>query len=81
MMLYVGNLDYEVTEAELRQAFAIHGEVVSARVIVDHESGRSRGFGFVEMATEADGAAALAATNGQSLLRRKLRVSPADRRR
>ena len=80
-MLYVGNLDYEVTEAELRQAFAIHGEVVSVRVIVDHESGRSKGFGFVEMASEAEGAAALAATKGQLLMRRKLRVSPADRRR
>ncbi|MDN5865354.1 MAG: RNA-binding protein, partial [Gammaproteobacteria bacterium] len=63
MKLYVGNLPYTTTGEELESAFAAHGEVISANIIQDRYSGRSRGFGFVEMADEA-GKAAIEAMNG-----------------
>lgn len=80
MILYVGNLPYAATEAELREAFAAHGEVSSVRIIVDRDSGRSRGYGFVEMGSDAAARAAIAELGGRAFMGRKLRVSPADRR-
>ena len=76
MKLYVGNLPYSVRDEELGQAFAAHGEVESAVVIMDRESGRSKGFGFVEMA-DADAKAAMEALNEQDLGGRSIRVSEA----
>ena len=75
--LYVGNLPYSVTEERLQQHFAQHGSVVSARIITDKFSGRSKGFGFVEMtnATEAD--KAIAALNGSDLGGRTLTINEA----
>jgi RNA recognition motif-containing protein len=63
MKLYVGNLSYEFTEIELRELFAAHGEVTSVRILTDQVSGRSKGFGFVEMPDEP-ARAAMAALNG-----------------
>ncbi len=75
--LYVGNLSYHVTDAELEQLFAEHGEVVSAQVIVDRETGRSKGFGFVAMASEAHARAAISALNGFEHQGRSLTVNEA----
>ncbi|MFA5204548.1 MAG: RNA-binding protein [Lentisphaeria bacterium] len=75
--LYVGNLSYSVTNDELKQLFAAHGAVVSADVIMDREAGRSKGFGFVEMATDAEAQAAIAALNGQESNGRALTVNEA----
>ena len=81
MNLYVGNLAWTTTDAELHQAFAEFGEVRSARVIFDRETGRSRGFGFVEMGSRADGMAAIEAMNGSELQGRALRISAANARK
>jgi RNA recognition motif-containing protein len=75
MDIYVGNLAYEVSEDALRAAFAEHGEVSSARVITDRETGRARGFGFVEMPNAAQAEAAIQALNGQDLQGRTLTVN------
>jgi len=75
MDIYVGNLAYEVSEDALRAAFAEHGEVSSARVITDRETGRARGFGFVEMPDAAQAEAAIQALNGQDLQGRTLTVN------
>ena len=80
MNLYVGNLAFVVTDAELRQAFAVFGSVRSARVIYDRETGRSRGFGFVEMETREAGEAAMATLGGTELEGRKIRISEANNR-
>jgi RNA recognition motif-containing protein len=74
--LYVGNLSYQVDDEVLREAFAKIGEVQSARVIKDAETGRSRGFGFVEMA-DADAEKAITQLNGTNLLDRAIIVSEA----
>lgn len=74
--LYVGNLSYGTTSDSLRDAFAQAGTVVSAAVLTDKMSGRSRGFGFVEM-EEADAAKAIEMLNGKDLDGRKLRVNEA----
>lgn len=74
MNIYVGNLPYSVRDDELRETFAAHGEVESAEVIVDRRTRRSRGYGFVKMASDADGRKAIAALNGQELQGRALRV-------
>jgi len=54
MKIYVGNLDYRVNDDELKELFAEYGEVVSAKIIMDRETGRSRGFGFVEMSNDEE---------------------------
>jgi RNA recognition motif-containing protein len=77
MNIYVGNLSYEVSQDDLQQAFAAHGEVVNASIISDKFTGRSRGFGFVEMAKEEDARAAIAALNGMDLKGRSLNVNEA----
>jgi RNA recognition motif-containing protein len=75
--LYVGNLPYTVTDSELQQMFAAHGAVTSAQVIMDRETGRSKGFGFVEMGSDAEAQAAITALNGQQMAGRPLTVNEA----
>ncbi len=77
MKVYVGNLPWSVGDAELGELFAQFGTVESASVVTDRESGRSRGFGFVEMAAN-DAQQAIAKLNGQSLESRQLRVNEAQ---
>ena len=77
MNIYVGNLPFELTDEELEAAFTEFGEVSSARVIIDRFSGRSRGFGFVEMPTDSKGEAAIAAMNGKEMSGRPLTVNVA----
>ena len=78
--LYVGNLSYNVTNADLNAMFTPHGTVTSAEVIQDRESGRSKGFGFVQMGTDAEAAAAIAALSGQENDGRALTVNEAKPR-
>jgi RNA recognition motif-containing protein len=75
--LFVGNLPWSVGDAELEEIFAAHAEVQSARVITDRDTGRSRGFGFVELETD-DVAAVISATNGREIDGRPLRVNEAE---
>jgi cold-inducible RNA-binding protein len=75
--LFVGNLDYTVTSDELKQAFSQVGTVVDAVVITDKMSGRSRGFGFVEMSSEDEAKAAVEKLNGSDLKGRKINVNEA----
>ncbi len=80
MNIYVGNLAYGVTDADLRDLFSASGEVSSASVIVDKMSGESKGFGFVEMPSNADAASAIKALNEQPLKGRNMRVNEAKPR-
>ncbi len=75
--LYVGNLPYDTTEEDLRQMFSEAGTVASASIIMDRETGRSKGFGFVEMATQADAEKAVSMFNGRELRNRQMRVDMA----
>src|SRR5438270_10467277 len=78
--LYVGNLSYEVTDSALEQMFAAHGTVQSAQVIMDRDTGRSKGFGFVEMSNDQEAQAAITALNGQQSDGRALTVNEAKPR-
>jgi RNA recognition motif-containing protein len=78
--LYVGNLDYGVTDAALEQMCAAYGTVESAQVIMDRDTGRSKGFGFVEMKTDQEAQAAIAGLNGQQSGGRSLTVNEAKPR-
>ena len=78
--LYVGNLSYDVTGSDLESLFTPHGTVESAEVIADRDTGRSKGFGFVQMASEAEAQAAIAALNGQDHAGRALTVNVAKPR-
>jgi RNA recognition motif-containing protein len=78
--LYVGNLSYNTTATELEQMCASHGTVQSAEVISDRETGRSKGFGFVQMGSDAEAQAAIAALNGQEVDGRALTVNEAKPR-
>ncbi len=78
--LYVGNLGYSVTETELQQLFAPHGTIESIQVIMDRDSGRSKGFGFVEMSSNSEADAAINALNGQDHDGRALTVNEAKPR-
>jgi RNA recognition motif-containing protein len=78
--LYVGNLGYEVTNGELSKMFEPHGTVESAQVIMDRDTGRSKGFGFVEMKTEQESQTAIAALNGKDTGGRQLTVNEAKPR-
>jgi cold-inducible RNA-binding protein len=80
MNIYVGNLSFRATDEELVNLFSEFGEVVSAKIIMDRESGRSRGFAFVEMANADDGKAAIEALDGQEHQGRNLRVNEAQPR-
>src|SRR4030088_2783934 len=75
--LYVGNLNYGVTDADLEAMFAAHGTVESAQVIMDRDTGRSKGFGFVEMKTDQEAQAAIAALKGKEVEGRALTVNEA----
>lgn len=75
--LYVGNLAYGVTDSDLQQMFEAHGTVQSAQVIMDRDTGRSKGFGFVEMGSDAEAQAAIAALNGTEADGRTLTVNEA----
>ena len=77
MNIYVGNLDFSSTEDSIRTLFEQHGEVTSVKVITDRYTGRSRGFGFVEMSSDDEGRAAIAALDGQELDGRALKVNEA----
>ena len=78
--LYVGNLNYNTTSSDLEQLFAQHGTVQSAEVISDRETGRSKGFGFVQMGSDEEAQAAIAAMNGQEIDGRTLTVNEAKPR-
>jgi cold-inducible RNA-binding protein len=80
MKLYVGNLSFETSSNELQTLFAQTGTVESVSLIEDRETGRSRGFGFVEMSTKEEGAAAIQKFNGQDLGGRTLKVNEAKPR-
>ena len=80
LRLYVGNLAYTVTSDTLRDLFAVHGEVKEASMITDRVTGRSKGFGFVEMATEDGAKKAIAALNEHNLEGRNLMVNEAKER-
>jgi RNA recognition motif-containing protein len=77
MNIYVGNLSYEATQDDLRQAFEAHGEVSSVSIIMDKMTGRSRGFGFVEMPDQGAGQAAISALNLQEIRGRAMTVNEA----
>jgi RNA recognition motif-containing protein len=78
--LYVGNLGYGVTDSDLAKMFEPHGTVESAQIIMDRDTGRSKGFGFVEMKTEQEAQAAITALNGQDSGGRALTVNEAKPR-
>jgi len=80
MNIYVGNLSYEVTEQDLREAFEAFGEVTSVRIITDKYSGKSKGFGFVEMPEKGDGESAINSLKDKDLKGRKLNVNEAHPR-
>ena len=73
--LYVGNLSYSVNDSSLQQNFSDFGTVASAKVMMDRDSGRSKGFGFVEMSSDAAAQAAISGMNGQSVDRRAMVVN------
>ena len=77
MNIYVGNLSYEVTEDDLGQAFKEFGQVESVKIITDKYSGQSKGFGFVEMPSKAEGQSAIEGLNGKELKGRTLNVNEA----
>ena len=77
MNIYVGNLSFEVTDDDLQQLFAQHGEVKSASVVKDRFSGESRGFGFVEMPSKEEAMAAINALNGMDVKGRSIMVNEA----
>ena len=80
MNIYVGNLSYNTTEADLREAFAKHGEVNDVRMITDRDTGRSKGFGFVEMPNEEEARAAMGALNETDMHERTIKVNEAKPR-
>ncbi len=75
--LYVGNLSFQMTEDNLKDVFVAHGEVLSAKIVTDAATGRSRGFGFVEMANDEDAGKAISSLNGTSVMGRQINVSEA----
>jgi RNA recognition motif-containing protein len=77
MNIYVGNLSFDVTEADLRAAFQVFGAVASVSIITDQYSGQSRGFGFVEMPSASEAQAAISGLHGKDLLGRTLNVNEA----
>ena len=77
MNIYVGNIAYRMTDEDLRNEFEKHGEVTSARIITDRDTGRSKGFGFVEMTDNAAALAAIEALNGSEIEGRTLTVNEA----
>jgi RNA recognition motif-containing protein len=80
MSIYIGNLSYDVTQEDLNEVFAEYGTVKRVYLPTDRETGRMRGFGFVEMATEAEESAAIEALNGAEWMGRELKVNQARTR-
>ena len=78
--LYVGNLTFDAGSSDLEELFAPHGTVKSAQVVMDRDTGRSKGFGFVEMGSDSEAAAAIAALNGRDFRGRPLTVNEAKPR-
>jgi RNA recognition motif-containing protein len=78
--IFVGNLDYQVTDSDLRQLFQQYGTVDSVQVIIDRDTGRSRGFGFVDMRNDQEADAAIRDINGQAMNGRPLTVNEARKR-
>ena len=81
MNIYVGNLSYQTTEEDLHELFAAFGELISANIITDRDSGRSKGFGFVEMTNDSEGQAAMDALDGKNLDGRDIKVNQARPRK
>ena len=77
MKLYVGNLSYDITEEDLKQQFAEYGEVDSVSIITDRDSGRPKGFAFVEMSSKTEAEAAISGLNGKMLNERTIVVNEA----
>jgi RNA recognition motif-containing protein len=77
MKLYVGNLPYSMTDADLQSLFEQHGTVLSVQIIIDRDTGRSKGFGFVEMSSSEEGQRAIQALHDQDMNGRKLTVNEA----
>jgi RNA recognition motif-containing protein len=80
MNIYIGNMSFDTTEDQLRQAFEGYGEVATVNIITDRDSGRPRGFAFVEMSVEDEATAAISGLNGQELNGRALNVNMAKQR-
>ena len=80
MQIYVGNMNYGMSEEDLKDVFKAYGEVVSTKIIIDRDTGRSKGFGFVEMSTEDEARTAIAELDGKEVSGRNLRVSEAQRK-
>ena len=80
MKIYVGNLSWNADESDLRDAFSAHGEVTSVQIITDRESGRSRGFAFVEMENDEEAKAAIAAVDNKEIDGRQVKVNEAKPR-
>ena len=80
VQIYAGNLSYKMTDDSLQQVFTEFGEVVSAKIIKDRDSGRSKGFGFVEMANEDEAQAAIEKLNGAEIEGRNIKVNKAKPR-
>ena len=80
MSIYVGNLSYQVGEEDLKQVFAEYGTVKKAQLPIDRETGRVRGFGFIEMSSDAEEEAAIAALDGSEWMGRNLKVNKAKPR-
>lgn len=78
--LYVGNMSFDTTESDLRSTFEAHGEVQSVNIVTDRDTGRPRGFAFVEMSSSSEAQAAIDALNGQDLQGRSLTVNVAKPR-
>ncbi len=77
MNIYVGNLSYEVSDQDLQTAFSAFGEVTSSRIIMDRETNRPRGFGFVEMTNKTEAQAAMVALNGKDIKGRAITANEA----
>ncbi|WP_321289922.1 RNA-binding protein [uncultured Sunxiuqinia sp.] len=77
MNIYVGNLDYNLQEDELGQVFAEYGEVTSVKIVTDRETGRAKGFGFVEMAVDSEGEKAVQELDGAEVNGRNIKVNQA----
>ena len=80
MNIYVGNLSFDTSESDLQAVFASYGAVSTARIATDRDTGRARGFGFVEMSSQSEAQAAIAALNGKELQGRTLTVNEAKPR-
>ena len=75
--MYVGNIPYNATEEDLRELFSVYGEIISLKIIQDRDTGRSKGFGFIEMEEEKDARKAIEELNGKDFMEKTLKVSEA----